>query len=79
MPFVERAESCAEHLVEAVGHAEALRVLVDERSAVGDDRVIDGVPVAAQLLGDLSRASSRLTDLLVTQCHDPPILGKGGK
>ena len=54
----EVTSSHEQHLVQAEGHhvAEAFRVL-HEGHAIGDDRVVDRVPVATQLLGHLVDAA----------------------
>jgi hypothetical protein len=59
-------EADEEHLVEAEGAdlAEAPGVVVDERGAVGQQRVVRPVPVAAELVDDLAHAAGVLSDLL---------------
>src|ERR1019366_2551017 len=55
-----------EHLVEPEGphHTKTFGVIVHQRGAIGDDGVVDRVPVAPELEGDLVHAAGMSTDLL---------------
>ena len=55
-----------EHLVEAEGadDTEPIGIIIDQGGAIGDDRVVDGVPVAADLDGHLIDASGIAAHLL---------------
>ena len=68
-PGLPRAGTNEQRLVqpERSDAADAV-VVLDERGAVGTDRVHDRVPIAAQLAGDLRDAASVATDLR----GDPP-------
>src|ERR1035437_4378002 len=62
VPFADPGE---EHLIEAQGRnrPEALRVVVDQGGAIGDDRVVDRVPVTPEFDGDLVHAAGVAPDL----------------
>jgi len=59
-----------QHLVEPqrLDDAETVRVVVDKGRPLGDDRIVDGVPVAAELPGDPAHAARTASHLL----GDPP-------
>jgi hypothetical protein len=67
---VPRAEAGEEHFVEAEGVDEAdAGGVVDKRCAVGEDGVVDSVPVAAELLGEVGHRAAASANLLG---HPPP-------
>lgn len=69
-----------EHLVEAerLNGAKARRIVVDQGAPIGDDGVIDRMPVTAELGGDLVDAAGVASDLFGDPATGPVAHGHAG-
>jgi hypothetical protein len=74
------ADPGEEHLIEPEGFdgSETLRIVIDQGGAVGDDGVVDCVPVTPELEGDLVHAAGVATDLLGDPTPGPVAHGHAG-